>query len=151
MIEGIDTFEEMYEYIERNWGVYWRRVIIEDVLGLQMSWDTTQPDDLVIVIERHSELSMVDIATLSKEEWNDFYGLKIPPIYHRRLQVFHHWMANPYDDEKLDSVDERLTRLRAQSFDGYMMKKWCPATHKYQYNKEKHCFFLKSRVVVATQ
>ena len=113
---GITKMEGAYEWIETNWDAYWRQVVVEDVLGLQLSRDTQSQSPVAMLIETYPDLTMIDVVMMTKEEWLEDFAVKISPFHYRKLQAFHHWMANPSGDEKEETMELRLTRLTAHSF-----------------------------------
>ena len=121
--EGIETMDDIHEYIEMNWDAYWRKVIIVEVLGIRMN--NTTANELATLIETSPELAMLDLVMLTKDNWKEDYGLKIPSSYYRRLQAFHRWMTNP--QEKLGTITERLTCLTAEEFDEFMINEGQPS------------------------
>eukprot|EP00977_Amphora_coffeiformis_P025912 scaffold23088_cov76-Amphora_coffeaeformis.AAC.1 len=69
------------------------------------------------------QLSLMELAILTPEEWESDYRIKPNKKMARRMAAFHHWLANP-DPNYPTSNYRRLADMDRNKFENYMMTEW---------------------------
>ncbi len=99
-----------------------KKVICEQVIGIGPYGSS----DLGRALREDKSVTATDIATMSRQEWKEYYEFDMPIASARRLKAFHYWLANPAPGtpEESQSTEQRVFNLTREKFEHFMMNVW---------------------------
>eukprot|EP00977_Amphora_coffeiformis_P012031 scaffold2973_cov166-Amphora_coffeaeformis.AAC.2 len=77
--------------VEELIGILAYKVFFEEILLMDLPGSASQAMETIT----DEQLSLMELAILTPEEWESDYGIKLNKKMARRMAAFHHWVANP--------------------------------------------------------
>jgi hypothetical protein len=116
---GIDDDSKLSKAVEELIGILAYKVFFEEILLMDLTGSASQALETIT----DEQLSLMELAILTPEEWESDYGIKLNKKLTRRMAAFHHWLANP-DPNYPTSNYRRLADMDRNKFENYMMTEW---------------------------
>eukprot|EP00977_Amphora_coffeiformis_P023754 scaffold14179_cov80-Amphora_coffeaeformis.AAC.1 len=88
---GIDDDSKLSKAVEELIGILAYKVFFEEILLMDLPGSASQAMETIT----DEQLSLMELAILTPEEWESDYGIKLNKKVARRMAAFHHWLANP--------------------------------------------------------
>eukprot|EP00977_Amphora_coffeiformis_P010918 scaffold2577_cov76-Amphora_coffeaeformis.AAC.1 len=116
---GIEDDSKLLEVVEGLIGILAYKTFFEEILLMDLAGPASQALETMT----DEQLSLMELAILTPEEWESDYGIKMNKKMARRMVAFHHWLANP-DPNYTMSNHRRLADMDRNKFENYMMTEW---------------------------